>query len=187
MPPVITTEEEVKPVNVLETLNKIQQALKVPKGQMNSFGGYKYRSCEDILEAIKPLLGTATLTITDEVVMIGARYYVKAVATISELAQSAQVVAYAREPEEKKGMDVAQITGATSSYARKYALNGLFCIDDTKDPDATNKHDDEANSPEKGGKKGKVFVPKVEKGKIVNKPEADDIPFDDVSSSGDDI
>lgn len=126
----------------MEILNKIQKELKAPKGQNNTFGGYRYRSCEDILEAVKPLLGEAILTINDEVVMLGDRFYVKATASITDGKQTVFVSAYAREPLEKKGMDSAQITGATSSYARKYALNGLFCIDDTKDADATNKHDD---------------------------------------------
>jgi len=125
----------------MEVLNKIQKALKAPKGQHNSFGNYDYRSCEDILEAVKPLLGEAVLTLNDEIVMIGNRFYVKATATLSAQGISLSVTAYAREAEEKKGMDVAQITGAASSYARKYALNGLFLIDDTKDDDATNKGD----------------------------------------------
>lgn len=120
-------------------LNDIQQKLKAPKSQENKFGGYRYRSCEDILEAVKPLLGDATLTVSDELVMVGDRYYIKATATFTgEDAHS--VTAYAREAETKKGMDEAQVTGSASSYARKYALNGLFCIDDTKDADATNDH-----------------------------------------------
>lgn len=126
----------------MDILHKIQKELKAPKSNMNEFGKYKYRSCEDILEAVKPLLPDGvSLTITDEIVMIGERYYVKATATLyKEGKEIVYVSAYAREPELKKGMDEAQITGATSSYARKYALNGLFCIDDTKDPDATNDH-----------------------------------------------
>lgn len=119
----------------MKTLNEIQKTLKAPKGQQNTFGNYRYRSCEDIVEAVKPLLGESTLTISDEIVLIGDRYYVKATATIREGEESASVSAFARESFEKKGMDAAQITGATSSYARKYALNGLFAIDDTKDPD----------------------------------------------------
>jgi len=119
----------------MEALVKIQQGLKAPKGQTNSFGGYKYRSCEDILEAVKPLLGGATLTISDEMVMLGDRYYVKATATLALGAEEKAVTAYAREAIAKKGMDEAQVTGAASSYARKYALNGLFLIDDTKDAD----------------------------------------------------
>lgn len=116
-------------------LNEIQQKLKSPKNQHNSFGGYNYRSCEDILEAVKPLLGDSILTITDKIVLIGDRFYVEATATFSDGDNSISVSAYAREPELKKGMDAAQITGSASSYARKYALNGLFLIDDTKDPD----------------------------------------------------
>lgn len=125
-----------------QRLNKIQTELSVPKGQMNKFGGYKYRSCEDILEAIKPLLKKheLVLNITDQIEVIGDRYYVKANAMIIYENEQIVVSGYAREPESRKGMDPSQITGATSSYARKYALNGLFCIDDNKDPDATNKH-----------------------------------------------
>ena len=124
----------------MKTLNKIQKELKVPKGQTNTFGNYRYRSCEDIMEAVKPLLGEAILTISDEVVMLGDRFYVKATATLKDGESVDSVTAYARESLEKKGMDTAQITGATSSYARKYALNGLFCIDDVKDADSTNTH-----------------------------------------------
>ncbi|HFI6203379.1 TPA: ERF family protein [Escherichia coli] len=113
----------------------IQQTLNAPKNQCNNFGGYNYRSAEDILEAVKPLLQNITLTVSDEIVLIGNRYYVKATATLSDGEDEIQVTAYAREEESKKGMDASQLTGATSSYARKYALNGLFCIDDAKDPD----------------------------------------------------
>lgn len=117
-------------------LNEIQQKLKAPKGQKNTFGDYKYRSCEDILEAVKPLLGESTLTLSDEIVQIGDRYYIKATAALRKGdTDRISVTAYARESDVKKGMDSAQVTGAASSYARKYALNGLFCIDDTKDPD----------------------------------------------------
>lgn len=119
----------------MKILNKIQKELKAPKAQKNTFGNYNYRSCEDILEAVKPLLEDATLTINDEVVLIGDRYYIKATATIKQGAESFSISAFAREPEGRKGMDEAQVTGATSSYARKYALNGLFAIDDTKDAD----------------------------------------------------
>lgn len=125
-----------------QKLITIQQELKAPKKQFNKFGNYKYRSCEDILEAVKPLVTKAgcALTIEDEVVMVGDRYYVKATATITDTKDntSISVSAYAREPEDKKGSDVSQITGAASSYARKYCLNGLFLIDDTKDADVTN-------------------------------------------------
>ena len=120
----------------MKLLNKIQQELKAPKGQFNSFGKYKYRSCEDILEAVKPLLGNGTLTLTDEIVMLGDRFYVKATALLHDGENEITVHAYAREAFDKKGMDDSQITGAASSYARKYALNGLFLIDDTKDADS---------------------------------------------------
>ncbi len=122
-----------------EILTKIQTELKAPKNQHNSFGKYNYRSCEDILEALKPHLKSMALSliISDEVVYIGNRYYVKATATLKTDTKEISATAYAREPEDRKGMDQAQLTGATSSYARKYALNGLFCIDDTKDADST--------------------------------------------------
>jgi hypothetical protein len=119
----------------MKTLNRIQKELKAPKGQTNKFGGYKYRSCEDILEEVKKHLGDAVLTISDDIQQIGDRYYVKATATLIDGEQSVSVTAYAREALDKRGMDESQITGAASSYARKYALNGLFCIDDTKDAD----------------------------------------------------
>lgn len=118
---------------------QLQTELKAPKGQVNKFGGYKYRSCEDILEAVKPLLGKyhMALTVGDDLVNFGDRYYICATATLRDTDSDAviQNSAYAREALDKKGMDEAQITGTASSYARKYALNGLFCIDDTKDPD----------------------------------------------------
>ena len=125
----------------------IQHKLKAPKGQYNSFGQYKYRSCEDILEGVKPLLKeyNLLLIINDEIVQIGERYYVKATAKITDGRESVSATAYAREPLEKKGADASQITGASSSYARKYALNGLLCIDDTKDADAI---DNSQNQPQ---------------------------------------
>jgi len=116
-------------------LTEIQQQLKAPKSQTNDFGKYKYRSCEDILEAVKPLLNGCTLTLSDKMVQLGDRYYVEATAIFMDGPERTVVTAYAREQEIKKGMDAAQITGACSSYARKYALNGLFLIDDTKDAD----------------------------------------------------
>lgn len=118
----------------------IQSMLKAPKGQYNLFGKYNYRSCEDILEGVKPLLSEQELilTIEDSIEMIGDRYYVKATATLSDGTNSVSTSAYARESLDKKGMDASQVTGATSSYARKYALNGLLCIDDTKDADTMN-------------------------------------------------
>ena len=126
-------------------LLKIQAELKAPKNQYNSFGKYNYRNCEDILEALKPLCAKygATIVLSDEIVMIGDRYYIKATAKLedTEEADFMYVTAYAREEAEKKGMDGSQVTGAASSYARKYALNGLFAIDDTKDSDALNNGD----------------------------------------------
>lgn len=130
---------------MIEKLLKIQQELKVPKNRTNSFGGYKYRSCEDIVEAAKPLVHAQglILTLADEMVEVGGRVYVKATAAIHDGQSSIVADGWAREAEAKKGMDEAQITGSASSYARKYALNGLFAIDDVADPDATNTHDKE--------------------------------------------
>lgn len=120
-------------------LAEIQRTLNAPKNQYNSFGKYKYRSCEDILEGVKPLLGGLFLSISDEIVPVGDRYYVRATASITDGETTHTATAMAREEESKKGMDAAQVTGATSSYARKYCLNGLFGIDDSKDAD-TNEH-----------------------------------------------
>lgn len=125
----------------MKELIEIQSELKAPKSQFNKFGGYKYRKAEDILEAVKPLLNKqkCTLTITDDIVMVGNRIYVKATATIkNEKGECETTTGWAREEETKKGMDGSQITGASSSYARKYALNGLFAIDDNADSDTTN-------------------------------------------------
>lgn len=132
----------------------IQASLKAPKNQKNAFGGYNYRSCEDILEAVKPLLydTQTTLTVSDEMVEVWGRIYVKATATLKDCETweiIEQNTAYARESESKKWMDDSQITGATSSYARKYALNWLFCIDDVKDADATNTHGKEEKATKK--------------------------------------
>lgn len=138
-------------MNIYEKLLNIQAELKAPKNQYNSFGKYNYRSCEDILEGLKPLLEEykATLIVNDEIVQIGERYYVMATATLIDIEGeetltkgrgAVSATAYAREDEKKTGMDLSQLTGSTSSYARKYALNGLFAIDDTKDSDATNEH-----------------------------------------------
>lgn len=125
----------------MKELISIQSELKAPKTQVNKFGGYKYRKAEDILEAVKPLLAKqkCTLIITDDIVMVGNRIYVKATATIkNEKGEFETSTGWAREEETKKGMDASQITGASSSYARKYALNGLFAIDDNADSDTTN-------------------------------------------------
>lgn len=130
-------------MSIYEKLLKIQSELKAPKSQFNKFGNYNYRNCEDILEAVKPICKkhNAVVYLSDKLVLIGERYYIEATATLVdvETGENAIVTAYAREEESKKGMDGSQITGASSSYARKYALNGLFDIDDTKDSDTTNQ------------------------------------------------
>ena len=124
--------------DLFKKLTRIQNELKAPKSQKNTFGNYSYRNCEDILEAVKPLLlaENVSLKISDEVVLIGDRFYIKATASLESENQFLNNTAFARECDHKKGMDDAQLTGATSSYARKYALNGLFLIDDTKDADS---------------------------------------------------
>lgn len=132
-------------MSVYEKLMYIQSKLKAPKNQYNSFGKYNYRSCEDILEGLKPLLEEykAAVTLKDEIKLIGDRYYLESTATLIDIEKGdkIEVTALAREDETKKGMDLAQVTGSVSSYARKYALNGLFAIDDTKDSDSTNTHE----------------------------------------------
>lgn len=129
-------------MSIYANLAAVQTALKAPKSQFNKFGNYNYRNCEDIIEAVKPLLkaNNLMLMLTDDIELIGDRFYVKATATVVDTTDgsSLYVTAYAREEENKKGMDGSQVTGASSSYARKYALNGLFAIDDTKDSDTTN-------------------------------------------------
>jgi hypothetical protein len=156
------TEEKREFKNIYEKLNYIQVNLKAPKGQYNNFGKYKYRSLEDITDALKPFLQeTGThLILSDTVELIGERYYVVANATITDGENSVSVKGYAREAQNKKGMDDSQITGAASSYARKYALNGLFAIDDTKDADATNKHETE-----------KKNIKQPQKANVYKKPE----------------
>lgn len=148
-------------MNVFEKLLAVQTELKAPKEQYNNFGKYKYRSCEDILEAVKPLLAKnkATLRIADEIMLIGERFYIKATATFADIETGEAVTntAFAREDETKKGMDGSQITGTASSYARKYCLNGLFLIDDTRDADT-----DEYKIQQDGAKKS-VSKPKQNK------------------------
>lgn len=149
-------------MSVYEKLLKVQAKLKAPKSQFNSFGKYSYRSCEDILESVKPHLleNKLTLQLSDEVELIGNRFYMKATATVTDIETGEKVFSngLAREDESKKGMDLSQVTGSVSSYARKYALNGLFCIDDNKDSDSTNTHgkDKPANNlsdkPQEGNK-----------------------------------
>ena len=134
-------------MNINEVLHEIQQKLKAPKNQYNSFGKYNYRSCEDILEAVKPLLPEGyVILLSDRMVNIGQHNYIEATATLQNSESSTEVTAYAKEAESQKGMNDSQLTGSTSSYARKYALNGLLLIDDTKDSDATNKHGKEQYS-----------------------------------------
>ena len=139
--------------NIYKKLNEIQIKLKAPKSQFNKFGNYKYRNCEDILEALKPLLNEfkTVIGLKDEIVFIEGRFYVKATVTLidSETGEAFSTSAFAREEETKKGQDGSQITGASSSYARKYALNGLFAIDDTKDSDSTNTHGKDKTEQEK--------------------------------------
>lgn len=160
----------------MKELISIQSKLKTPKGQFNRFGKYKYRSCEDILEALKPILHEAgcLVTLSDEILNIGERYYVRATATIiNGSGEAFSVHALAREPQTKKGMDASQITGTSSSYARKYALNGLFAIDDTKDAD-TNESRMESDEIEKKAEKfdATKYPPLVEllKGSAYIKP-----------------
>lgn len=138
--------EIAAPVTIVQKLAQIQKALKAPKSQYNSFSSYYYRNCEDILEALKPLLGPDyVIMIEDQIIQVGDRYYVKATAVITNGTDRVESSAYARESLDKKGMDDSQITGATSSYARKYALNGLLAIDDAKDADA---HDNRPGKPQ---------------------------------------
>ena len=131
-------------MNVYEKLLNVQAELKAPKSQFNKFGGYQYRSCEDILEALKPICvkHKALTKISDEIIYVEGRHYVKATVTFIDIEDGQKIESYglAREEESKKGMDGSQITGSSSSYARKYALNGMFAIDDTKDSDSTNTH-----------------------------------------------
>jgi len=151
-------------MSLVAKLAKVQAELKAPKSQRNTFGNYNYRSCEDILEAVKPLLlaNGLSITISDEVLALGDRYYVQSTVTVFEndIGNMISTKALAREGETQKGMSESQITGSASSYARKYALNGMFAIDDTKDADATNKHGKEEETPEPK-KPVEVYRPKV--------------------------
>lgn len=153
-------------MNIYEKLMNIQKELKAPKGQYNSFGKYKYRSCEDILESVKPLLEKykVTIILTDKLEQIGERYYIRAMAILfdTETNNSIENTAYAREEETKKGMDGSQITGTSSSYARKYALNGLLLIDDTKDADT----DEFAKENNKGKTKEEPKEKKITPGQL---------------------
>ena len=166
--------------NIYGKLLSVQTMLKAPKNQYNAFGKYNYRNCEDILEAVKPLCKEvkATVFLTDDIVQIGERYYVKATALFIDVEseKQIQVTAYAREEETKKGMDGSQVTGASSSYARKYALNGLFDIDDTKDSDTTNTHGkDEEPQKEKAPATTKKTQPKQDNTKTYRKMLIDEL------------
>lgn len=144
-------------IEFAKKVSEIQRTLNAPKGQFNAFGKYKYRNAEDILEAVKPLLDGLVLTISDDIAPIGERYYIKATTTITDGINKIANTAFAREPLTRKGMDEAQVTGASSSYARKYALNGLFCIDDNKDPDTNEKKHETTNEyTEKATKIGEI-------------------------------
>lgn len=134
--------EKTMSKELIEKISRIQSKLKAPKSQYNKFGQYAYRNQEDILEAVKPLLAAEGLvqTISDDIVEVGGRVYVKATVVVTDGTNFVQNQAFAREPQDQKGMNEAQITGSASSYARKYALNGMYAIDDTKDADATNDH-----------------------------------------------
>lgn len=150
----------------LKRVSEVQQKLKAPKGQYNSFGGYNYRSCEDILEAVKPICAehSMLLNLSDEIVNVGERYYIKATAKLYDLESDAVIssTALAREAQTKKGMDDSQITGTASSYARKYALNGLFNIDDTKDAD-TDEYRKNSQKAETAKAESPIMCPKCGK------------------------
>lgn len=157
-------------MNITEKLLNVQQGLKAPKSQYNVFGKYNYRNAEDILEAVKPLLAKEKLVLIlkDELVNIGDRYYIKATASLIDVEKefttpTIEVTAYAREEESKKGMDGSQVTGASSSYARKYALNGLFCIDDTKDSDTTNDGEKGQDKPSTTKAKGQLSEAQIKR------------------------
>ena len=142
-------KETTQELTLRQKLTKVQSELKAPKNNKNNFGGYQYRSCEDVLESLKPILLKYELfmSISDEIIEVGNRIYVKATVKVFDDINEECVSAFAREDESKKGFDLSQLTGATSSYARKYALNGMFLIDDTKDSDATNTHGKELEKP----------------------------------------
>lgn len=162
---------EEKKLNIYEKLLNIQNELKAPKNQFNKFGNYKYRNAEDILEAVKPicLKYKAVINVKDKIIQFGDRYYVEATAYITDVEKPGDYIdnqAYAREEESKKGMDSSQVTGATSSYARKYALNGLLCIDDTKDTDSEEYQKSE---------KKEVMITDSQKELIISKFDKEDI------------
>jgi hypothetical protein len=134
-------------VDLVKKLSEIQRSIKAPKSQFNKFGKYAYRNCEDILEAIKPLMGDLAVTLNDQPKVLDGRHYIEATASITNGCETISTTSLAREPEEKKGMDASQITGTASSYARKYALSGLFMIDDNKDADNMDNSGGPAKAP----------------------------------------
>lgn len=153
--------------SIYAKLSRVQLHLKAPKSQFNKFGNYAYRSAEDILEALKPVLAEVglALVISDEVTLMGDRFYIRATACVNDFdGGKISATAYAREADERKGMDSSQVTGSASSYARKYALNGLFAIDDTKEADATNTHDksNPASTPKPAPKPAKADINKAD-------------------------
>jgi hypothetical protein len=175
-------------MTIREKLAIIQQELIAPKNQYNSFGKYNYRSCEDILEGLKPCLKKvgAAVTVSDEVVLIGERYYIKATATLHDT-QSDDVIqntAFAREEDTKKGMDASQVTGSTSSYARKYALNGLFCIDDVKDADSRDNRQKDAEEQKKAEAEQKALenskIPKVKANSLYARCEKEGVAVETI-------
>lgn len=176
-------------MTIFDKLATIQQELIAPKNQYNSFGKYNYRSCEDILEGLKPCMAKvkAAVTVSDEIVFIGDRYYVKATATLHDAESDASVsnTAYAREEDNKKGMDASQVTGSTSSYARKYALNGLFCIDDVKDADSRDNRQKEAEEQKKAEAEEKKIatqtIPAAKVSVIKGMCETDNVPVEKVT------
>lgn len=166
-------------MKVTEKLAQIQQSLKAPKNQYNKFGDFHYRSLEDILEALKPLLKETKciLVINDEIVLIGGRFYVKATATLYDLESGEHVAAtaYAREDESRPKMDVSQVTGSSSSYARKYALNGLFLIDDVKDADTRDNSKPDDKKPEQKKPKAKEVITESQVTDLINKCSIDKV------------
>lgn len=174
-------------MELLLKLVKIQSELNAPKGQYNSFGNYKYRSCEDIVDAVKPILkeSNCVLLLSDEVVLVGDRYYVKATATLldAETGQTHSSSALAREEETKKGMDASQITGSASSYARKYALNGLFAIDDEKDADTKDNSDKQSKPNQKQSTEQQPQSDKITTDQLIQKAKSKGVSEEGIINS----
>lgn len=160
--------KSIKQLKMENQLAQIQSEVKAPKGQFNSFGKYKYRSAEDILEAVKPIVNSKgfSITLSDEIIAMDGRFYIKATATLTNGKETYSATGYAREEESKKGMDGSQITGSCSSYSRKYALSGLFGLDDTKDSDATNTHGQDQKPSSKPIEQPQVTINSQELGEL---------------------